>query len=560
MLLLVLVVVAMLALGTSTFSLMMQNEHRAARQTGRQQQAHRLADSGVAYLRAFLELDDEQLLQQGGLWNNPEKMQSVLVVDDQLPAFRGRFTILAPGMEGGHDAGIRYGLENESAKLNLNTLITGRPNNTNKQSQTGSTENQSGQSQGSTESSPSASDNLARQRLLALPGMDVNLADAILDYLDADDLPREYGAEQAYYEQLDPPCQPVNGPLAHLDQLLEVRGITPTLLYGVDTNRNYLIDPDESALADRLDATDGALNRGWSAYLTVVSGERVLNPDGETRIDINSVSLKDLSTELSTLLDEGEVNFILALRQYGPQQGGQENSRQSGSLSPKPQTSKPPSSGPQTATSKTSTPAQTVAAEQITIDFKKTPSYQLTTLMDLVGVRVEIRGSDAEAPTMVESPWPDSPSTYQNDWLELADQIQVGERTHRTGRINIRMASRAVLQTIGPLGDSAIESILNLRESEIDLTASPQRHTSWLLARGLVTLEEMKKLGPQITCRGDVYRGQVVGYFDSGRPMARIKITLDRIDPQPRLIGWHDLSSLGPCFSAELLGIEELGE
>ena len=29
--------------------------------------------------------------------------------------------------------------------------------------------------------------------------------------------------------------------------------------------------------------------------------------------------------------------------------------------------------------------------------------------------------------------------------------------------------------------------------------------SSWLLARGLVTLEEMKKLAPQITCRGDVY-------------------------------------------------------
>jgi len=229
-LLLVLVVVAMLALGTSTFSLMMQNEHRAARHTGRQQQARRMAESGVAYLRAFLALDDELLQQQGGLWNNPEKLQSVLVIDDPLPAFRGRFTILAPGMEGGLDADIRYGLENESAKLNLNTLLGVQPKNTNAQSNrtnaqpnAGSTENQSAQSQDSTESSPPANDNSARERLLALPGMDASLADAILDYLDADDLPREYGAEQTYYQQLDPPYQPVNGPLAHLDQLLEVR-------------------------------------------------------------------------------------------------------------------------------------------------------------------------------------------------------------------------------------------------------------------------------------------------------------------------------------------------
>jgi type II secretory pathway component PulK len=549
MLLLVLVVVAMLALGTSTFSLMMQNEHHATRQMGRQQQALRLAESGVAFLRAFLALGDEQLLQQSGLWNNPETLQGVLILDDPLPAFRGRFTILAPASDTGHEADIRYGLENESAKLNLNTLLSTQPDRPNSQPQGDSTD--------SIESSPTASGNSARERLLALPGMDVNLADAILDYLDADDLPREYGAEQAYYQQLDPPYQPINGPLAHLDQLLEIRGITSALLYGIDTNRNFLVDPNEGTQADGIDSADSSLQRGWSAYLTVVSGERMLTPGDEARIDINSTSLQDLSTKLSSHLDAGQVNFILALRQYGPQQGGQEKSPSSGNQAPASLAPKGQTSNPQSATDKSNTTSQTVTAEQITIDFNKKPTYQLKTLWDLVGVNVEIPGSENRASQLLESPWPDSPNTYQNNWPDLADQIQIGKEKHKTGRINILTAPRAVLQTLAPLSDSAIESVLRLRESEIDLAASPQRHTSWLLARDLVTLEEMKKLAPQITCRGDVYCGQVVGYFDSGRPMARIMITLDRIDPMPRLIDWQDLSSLGPGFSAELLGIEE---
>ena len=537
---------------------MMQNEHRATRQAGRQQQVRDLADSGVAYLLALLALDDGQLLQQGGLEENPDLLQGVRVTDDPLPTFRGRFTVLAPGMNAGQYVGTRYGLEDESARLNLNTLLAGQAKTAAGRSGTAGSTNRSG---GSPNSNGQDSDggvarsegDTARSRLLALPGMDVHRADAILDYLDADDLPREYGAEQDYYGQLDPPRRPANGPIAHLDRLLEVRGVTPRLLYGVDTNRNDRIDPEEAALAGNPDTDEGIADRGWSAYLTVASGERVVDPDGEARIDVNSDALQDLSAELSRSFDTEEVNFIIALRQYGVQKENREPSRPS-----KNSAGQPKSSGPRPAADRSAPTGQTVTADRLTIDFNKTSSYQLTTLFDLVGARVEIPASgEGESPTMVESPWPDAASTYQSDWPDLEDRLQVGNRKQRTGRINIRLASRIVLQTLAALSDSDIESILSLRETEIDETTSPQRHASWLLARGIVTLEEMKKLVPRITCRGDVFRGQVVGYFESGRPQARYEITIDRIDPEPRLVGWRDLSSLGPAFSAELLGAEE---
>ena len=47
-----------------------------------------------------------------------------LLADDQADAFdRGRFTILCPAQIDGLYSGVRYGLENESAKLNLQPLL-----------------------------------------------------------------------------------------------------------------------------------------------------------------------------------------------------------------------------------------------------------------------------------------------------------------------------------------------------------------------------------------------------------------------------------------------------
>ena len=63
-------------------------------------------------------------MQSGGLYANPSLFQGVVVNDDPMAAFRGRFTVLAPDLTAdGYYGGIRYGLENESARLNLNTVL-----------------------------------------------------------------------------------------------------------------------------------------------------------------------------------------------------------------------------------------------------------------------------------------------------------------------------------------------------------------------------------------------------------------------------------------------------
>ncbi len=67
---------------------------------------------------------------------------------------------------------------------------------------------------------------LARfQRLLAILGLPIELADSLADWIDADSDPQsEGGAEDRYYLALEPPYLAANRPLADLSELALVRG------------------------------------------------------------------------------------------------------------------------------------------------------------------------------------------------------------------------------------------------------------------------------------------------------------------------------------------------
>ncbi len=60
----------------------------------------------------------------------------------------------------------------------------------------------------------------------------IEILDSILDWLDADDDERPYGAETGYYQSLTTPYNCNNGLVAAAEELLLVKGITPQLFYG----------------------------------------------------------------------------------------------------------------------------------------------------------------------------------------------------------------------------------------------------------------------------------------------------------------------------------------
>ncbi len=538
-LVLVLIVIVILTLAALTFSKLMFAENKGAVYSLRQRQVRLIAESGIESLRITLMKEPETLDELGGLYDNEELFRGYLVTDGTVsmtgasagitsgnrsvtdPRDVGRFSVIAPGLaDDGTLCGdaIRYGLTDESTKLNLRWLI---------QAET--------QIPG-----------IGRQLLTRLPGVTEETADALLDWLDEDSDPREYGAEDDYYATLDPPYYAKNGIPDSLDELLLVKGITPALLYGIDWNRNGLLDlgePDESTL-EEYGAENGALNLGLLAYLTLDSRESNIDPaTGEAKVNINMSDTAGLKEALAEVLEDEElIDYIVAYRE--------ENEK-------------------------------------------------VNSLLDLVG------GSVGEGDNVKESPL--DPEDFEMlgatlpllyDALSLSDQPVVG-------RININQAPRNVLMlfvsteeqlqelqaatgidsqaaqdsangngadttdtgTTGATGGltaeetlQIIEDILAERISDPSLAndAPEMRYPFWPYTHGIVTdFEKMKQLEPYFCTQGAVFKAQVVSRFDEQSPSARLEVWLDATDPlkPATVLRVRELTDLGPGFPGSLLGI-----
>ena len=77
-------------------------------------------------------------------------------------------------------------------------------------------------------------------RFLGLPEFDLDeqqaedIVDAIKDWIDEDDKPTKFGAENMHYRGLEKPYSCKNGPLDCIEELLMIKGITEDLYYGTD--------------------------------------------------------------------------------------------------------------------------------------------------------------------------------------------------------------------------------------------------------------------------------------------------------------------------------------
>ncbi len=497
-LIIVLIVVVLLSLGAYSFSDLMLTHHESAQLSGTQLQTRLLVDSAVDFATAFFAQDQATRTDAGGVFDNPDMFRGRTVIEDEDPELRGSFTILSPNLDDeGNLGGVRYGFEDESTRLNLSTIMT--------------LEN----------ALPSSGKTL----LMALPEMTEEIADAILDWLDTDDDARELGAEIAYYSGLDPPYAPKNGPMETVEELLLVRGITPELLFGMDTNRNGMIDPHEMAgdgsAGQSTDAGEG--ERGWSAYLTLYSLEANVNAMGEKRVFLNGDDMTQLNTDLTAAgLDATWVTFIIGYRQNGPYTGT--NQAQVG-----------------------------VTGE---LDLTKKGNTKITQLLDLIGAKIQVTFTGTSSPTVIESPMSKEIGAMGLYLPVLMDKVTINEAATIPGRVNINQASATILKGIPGMTPDMITEILSRREYEPGDEKLNHRHETWIMAEAIVTLDEMRSLMPYICGGGDVYRAQVVGYFQGGQTASRAEVIFDASTPAPRVLFWRDTSHLGRGYALETLGVD----
>ncbi|MBN2688038.1 MAG: general secretion pathway protein GspK, partial [Deltaproteobacteria bacterium] len=70
-----------------------------------------------------------------------------------------------------------------------------------------------------------------------------DIVDAVKDWIDEDDEPTGFGAENAFYKGREQPYSCKNGPLDSVDELLKIKGITKDLFYGSENTpglRSYI--------------------------------------------------------------------------------------------------------------------------------------------------------------------------------------------------------------------------------------------------------------------------------------------------------------------------------
>lgn len=219
-------------------------------------QAHYLALGGIQKAEALLyqnalNRSRSAVNHNDTLYNDPRDFQNVSFG-------RGDFTIVRRGRED-EGGGILYGVSDEESRLNVNVAQT--------------------------------------NQLLQLPGMTSDVMASIVNWRSPTNVVLPGGAEAPYYESLQPPYLPRNGPFETTRELLMVRGVTPELLLGEDVHQDGFL-PQAPIVGDNFDASQdraGDVGAGWAGLITVDSYVNNVSASGQNRVNVQTADANALT-------------------------------------------------------------------------------------------------------------------------------------------------------------------------------------------------------------------------------------------------------------------------
>ena len=280
--------------------------------------------------------------------------------------------------------------------------------------------------------------------------------------------------------------------------------------------------------------TPGAF--GWAAYLTVHGAEANRREDGSLRVDVNQDDLEVLYEELVDALgDDLFASYIIAYRI-----GGQSDS--AAALL---------TSGATNDDAQAQDGGVWTADRLEELDLTGGGGTSLTQILDLVGSSVTIGQGDQAR--RYSSPIGSDPISLSAILPILMDALSTQSAEVMPGRLNINECPAELLYGIPLLSEEVVQQLLEARSVDSD---DPNRlYETWPLVEGLVTLEQMRLLTPLWTGGGDVYRAQIVGYFEATGVSHRADVVIDATSINPKVIAWRDLSHLGRGFDLSVLGL-----
>jgi type II secretory pathway component PulK len=304
----VLLILALMGLMAAGFAFQVNAESAATQATIERMQTRLAAEAGFHYVTMMLR---QNPLDVNAWYDNREQFRGVVVwssagglstfgpveeseMDQESTLYEPvyRFSLVADDPED-DEINIRYGITDESAKLNINVADA---------------------------------DQLTRLIEQVIPEsgdaeqvpVDM-LVDSLMDWRDPDDDVHSNGAEAAYYLALIEPYRCKNAPFDTVEELLMVRGFTGRILYGEDADRNGLLSPneDDGDITFPADNEDGVLDRGLYPYVTVYS--RDLNRANDNRPRALLTGGDDVRERLEEHFESDEVGYLLSGR---GEQGG----------------------------------------------------------------------------------------------------------------------------------------------------------------------------------------------------------------------------------------------
>ncbi len=394
------------------------------------------------------------------------------------------------------------GMRNESAKLNLNYL---------------------------------ASKNISREaavaKLLRYPGMNGRVADGIVNAI------RGTGPD----DQLKITSDTSSSKIAKLRDLLQVPGVTNELLFGEDSNDNGILDPNENDgnRSNPPDNEDGNLQLGWASHWTVLGGEATMNSNGQGKVRLNQPDLVELYDQLIMHFPPEEVRFVIAWRSAPAIYDSESSDSATAVARAEDERSRVATLQDRVLQQQGNeevfnlTPAVRAGIQLGTSRGIRLPSLQALTECK---VQVAVDGQDR----VLVSPFSADASTAATwvqrweKWTTLSDELT------DISRININQASFETLMTIQGMTESIALAIVRTREARLEHHAEFAT-VYWLVARGLLSSSELRKIAPECTTGGSVLTGIAVGQLDRSRTCSMIQFTVDTRFGPSRLIRRVDL-------------------
>jgi hypothetical protein len=508
------IVIVMITLAGLSFVVTLSTENKAVHRQGDQLQLDEALASGVELIKAFCSQSAQLRAESGGTQDNEAAFRNLELSVDGDSDSSLQLSIVSPDADGLAGDATRFGLEDESSRLNLGVLADWE------QRVPGS----------------------AVSALLQLPGMSEATAAAIVDWIDADGEPRPGGAEAEYYAGRGLPYEPRNGVPALLEELLLIRDVGRRDLFGAEADLGPGLNTGEFPSLAAASAGSRAGDLPWGRLLTVYSAERNTTWDGKPRINLNEPDLKKLHAQLTEALDRPWADFAVAYRQFGPSSESPAKPAR-GKIRP-----------PRVPNEAGRAPRDARRREAETpLDLSAPAKYQIECVLDLVGVAVALPpkpdAPEGEEATVLSCPLEEDPEAIREQLPKLADLTTTTDQLVLYGRVNVNEAPRCVLIGVPGLDPAVVDRVVSLRATVADASDPASRQPLWLLTEGLVDRPTMKALWPYLTGGGDVFRAQIVARRPDARRTARAEAVVDATVSPPRRVYWKNLTLLGAAFA-----------